>query len=184
MTVGPSYSTCVLIVDKRRYARKSNILDLRPIPQRNRTSTQVEYIQIVSSFLYCLPILYSWCILMSLYREPGRALYLNLQTMKRLDRMIVRSYADWIADAPQEYQDEELFTNGVPVAITSRFGQNQELARTLDLHQEEQDNWARDRDYTRIRYLTIALASHIRYAPFVVSILRSLPFTLICLPHH
>jgi hypothetical protein len=82
--------------------------------------------------------------------------------MKRLDRMIVRSYADWIGDAPEEYKAEDLFTSRVPVAITSRFGQNQELASSIELRTEEQHNWARDRDYSRIRYLTIALATHIR----------------------
>jgi hypothetical protein len=76
--------------------------------------------------------------------------------------MIVRSYADWIGDAPEEYTAEDLFTSRIPVAITSRFGQNQELASSIELCNEEQHNWAHDCSYSRIRYLTIALATHIQ----------------------
>lgn len=82
--------------------------------------------------------------------------------MKRLDRMIVRSYHDWVEDAPEEYKADDFLTSRIPVAVTTRFGQNQKLASSVELRNQEQGNWARDRDYSRIRYLTIALASHIR----------------------
>ena len=89
--------------------------------------------------------------------------------MKRLDRMIIRSYADWVEDAPEEYKSDRMLMSKFPVAITSRFGQNQELASSIELREEEHDNWDRDRDYTRIRYLTLALATHIRYVHCHVS---------------
>lgn len=82
--------------------------------------------------------------------------------MKRLDAEIVKSYAGWIAAAPEAYKAEDVFPGRVPVAITSRFGQNQQLASSVELRNEERGNWARDRDYSRIRYLTLALATHIR----------------------
>jgi hypothetical protein len=95
-------------------------------------------------------------------RERGQAVYLNLQAMKRLDQMILRSYAEWITGAPEEYKTEDMFSTRKPVTITSIFGQNQELASSVELRNEEHDNWERDRDYARIRYLTLVLATHIR----------------------
>jgi hypothetical protein len=89
--------------------------------------------------------------------------------MKRLDRMIVRAYETWVEDAPEDYKSDVMWQGRIPVAVTSRFGQNQELASSVDLRAEEIDNWARDRDYTRIRYITIALATHIRYVHFQLS---------------
>ena len=82
--------------------------------------------------------------------------------MKRLDREIVQSYATWIDEAPDSYKSDDMFPERIPVAITSRFGQNQQLASSVELRNEERENWDRDRDYSRIRYLTLALATHIR----------------------
>ena len=107
----------------------------------------------------------------SYLREQGQCVYLNLQAMKRLDRMITRSYADWVEDAPEEYKSDCMLTPRLPVAITLRFRQNEELASSVKLQQEEHDNWDRDWDYTRIRYLTLALATHIQYVhPYVSAI--------------
>ena len=76
--------------------------------------------------------------------------------------MIVRSYAEWIAEAPEQYKSGDVHLGRIPVAITSRFGQNQELAASVELQEDELDNWARERDYGRIKYVTLALASHVR----------------------
>ena len=78
--------------------------------------------------------------------------------------MIVRSYDDWIEDAPEEYKSDDMFQARIPVAITSRFGQNQELASSVDLRDEELENGAHDQDYARIKYVTLMLATHIWYA--------------------
>jgi hypothetical protein len=82
--------------------------------------------------------------------------------MKRLDQEIINSYTQWIEAAPAAYKSDDMFPSRIPVAITSRFGQNQELASSVELRDEERFNWARDRDYSRIRYLTLALATHVR----------------------
>jgi hypothetical protein len=50
-----------------------------------------------------------------------------------------------------------------PIAITSRYGQNQELAPALGDPDEERTNWERDRQYNRIRYISVAIATHLRY---------------------
>jgi hypothetical protein len=93
--------------------------------------------------------------------------------MKRLDRMIIRSYEAWVEAAPDDYKSDLFLQSRIPVAVTSRFGQNQEFASSVDLWAEELDNWARDRDYGRIKYMTIALATHIRYEVITTSIINS-----------
>lgn len=82
--------------------------------------------------------------------------------MKKLDSAICNQYEAWVKEAPVEYRRDDFFNSRVPVAITSRFGQNQQLAETDDDRRQERLNWRQDRDYTKIRYLTIALASHLR----------------------
>ena len=87
--------------------------------------------------------------------------------MKALDLEIINSYHSWLDDAPRDYIEDNFFKSRVPIAITSRFGQNQRLAESPRDREEELFNWARDRDYSRIRYVTLALATHIRYFTFL-----------------
>jgi hypothetical protein len=95
-------------------------------------------------------------------RDSDRRINLNLSSMKALDSAIVRWYQEWVANAPPDYINDDFFPSRIPVAVTSRFGQNQQLSKTHEDREEERLNWARDRDYSRIRYVTLALATHIR----------------------
>ena len=103
----------------------------------------------------------------SSYSDEHRRINLNLATLKDLDNAIVESYENWIEEAPVSYKQDNFFPARRPVAVTSRFGQNQQLADTEPLRVEERSNWARECDYTRIRFITIALATHLRYLVFI-----------------
>ena len=81
--------------------------------------------------------------------------------MKSLDIAIIDNYHDWIKKAPRHYIDD-FFQSRIPIAVTSRFGQNQQLSQSINDREEERINWMRDRDYSRIRYVTLALATHLR----------------------
>ncbi|KIL55667.1 hypothetical protein M378DRAFT_17747 [Amanita muscaria Koide BX008] len=94
--------------------------------------------------------------------DQHRRIILNLAAMKQLDNRITSLYHDWVNDAPREYIEDNFFRTRVPIAITSRFGQNQRLAQSQEEEEEETSNWKRDRDYKRIRYITFAAATHIR----------------------
>jgi hypothetical protein len=94
--------------------------------------------------------------------------------MKRLDDSIQNLYNQWILDAPAGYFDDDFFTSRVPVAITSRFGQNQQLARNREEELQERTNWRQERDYSRIRYITLAVASHVGYMHFLLTIFSGL----------
>jgi hypothetical protein len=82
--------------------------------------------------------------------------------MKALDVAIVDHYHNWVNCAPRDYVEDEFFSTRIPVAVTSRFGQNQQLSQTATHRQVERLNWTNDKDYSRIRYVTLALATHIR----------------------
>jgi len=69
----------------------------------------------------------------SYYSDDRRRLNLNLATLKRLDDAIVSFYEDWIENATPQYTEDGFFLSRRPVAVTSRFGQNQKLADTEEL---------------------------------------------------
>ncbi|KIL55211.1 hypothetical protein M378DRAFT_182284 [Amanita muscaria Koide BX008] len=94
--------------------------------------------------------------------DSNRRTNLNLNALQRLDDTICDEYQNWVDEAPLFYLEDDFLTSRVPVAITSRFGQNQQLAESRADRDQEVLNWAQDRDYKRIHYLTIALASHLR----------------------
>lgn len=96
------------------------------------------------------------------YSDEHRRINLNFATLKNLDQAIVELYEDWIENAPGQYTEDGFFPTRRPVAVTSRFGQNQKLADTEELRVEERGNWSRECDYTRIRFITLALATHLR----------------------
>ena len=89
----------------------------------------------------------------------------NLANLRLLDRAIRRRYTNWVRDAPATYTQDNFFKERVPTVVTSRYGQNQELG--MDWEQETA-NWTRDRDFSRVRYLTVALATHLRYVQVTV----------------
>jgi len=60
--------------------------------------------------------------------------------LKNLDQAIVKFYEDWIENAPGQYTEDGFFPMRRPVAVTSRFGQNQKLADTEELQVEEHGN--------------------------------------------
>jgi hypothetical protein len=104
------------------------------------------------------------------YSDEHRRINLNFATLKNLDQAIVNLYEDWIENATDQYTEDSFFPTRRPVAVTSRFGQNQKLADTQELRIEERGNWARECDYKRIRFLTIALATHLRLIVFLTTL--------------
>ena len=81
--------------------------------------------------------------------------------MKDLDKAIVDDYIDWVRSAPPEYRNDLFLEDRYPVVITSRYGQNQEIGVHIDDMEEEGLNWYRDRQFSRIRYMSVAIAVHL-----------------------
>ena len=83
---------------------------------------------------------------------------MNLRALQRLDDEIRKGYGSWVMRAPDEYKADKFFLDRVPVIITSRYGQNQQLGHQPE---DEVENWKRDREWSKIRFVTVALATHL-----------------------
>lgn len=94
--------------------------------------------------------------------------------MSALDKAIKSGYSDWVNDAPRSWKTDGFLSNNSPIIITSRYGQNARIA--VPGHEDEEAAaWDKERNYSRIAYFTLALATSIEYAP-PPSLLLILPF--------
>lgn len=87
---------------------------------------------------------------------------LTLSQLRNLHTIIQTYYKRWVSEAPQSYKQDKFILDRVPIVITSRYGQNQDLGITADDMERDAASWARDRDFTQVRYISIAIATHIK----------------------
>lgn len=78
----------------------------------------------------------------------------------QLDRCIVNGYDEWVDKAPNHWKADRFLSHRVPIVVTSRFGQNARIA-TVGNEEQEAQNWELDRDYSKIAFLTVAIATSI-----------------------
>ncbi|KAI9452142.1 hypothetical protein BJY52DRAFT_1226308 [Lactarius psammicola] len=71
---------------------------------------------------------------------------LNFEMVKRLDHLIVEGYDEWVREAPAHWKTDGFMENHSPIVVTSRW---------------EAANWDMERDYSKIGYVTFALATSI-----------------------
>ncbi|OCH83610.1 hypothetical protein OBBRIDRAFT_840366 [Obba rivulosa] len=69
--------------------------------------------------------------------------------------IIVENYNSYFADAPDYWKEDGFFRDHVPISIACRYGQN------ISIGDNEGDIWARERDYSKIQFVSVALASHL-----------------------
>jgi hypothetical protein len=83
--------------------------------------------------------------------------------------LIVDGYETWVRNAPEHWKTDGFLQDNSPVVVTSRFGQNARIAVPGN-EEEEAEAWNLERDYSRISYLTFALATSIEFVfPFLFS---------------
>ncbi len=82
--------------------------------------------------------------------------------MKDLHRRIGNSYDVWLAAAPDSYKNDGFFPGRRPVAITSRYGQNQPIGCSENDQDVEDKNWDDARCWADISHVTVAVATHIQ----------------------
>jgi hypothetical protein len=85
---------------------------------------------------------------------------LNLEGVKELDSLIVEGYEGWVRKAPDQWKADGFLERRSPILVTSRFGQNARIAIRGN-EEEEAESWNLERDYSKISYLTFALATTI-----------------------
>lgn len=91
-----------------------------------------------------------------------RDVYLALRDLRKLDTAIITYYRQWVDEAPAKYKEDGWLLGNVPITITSRYGQDQDLGLEEDSYEEAAQNWNQDHNFTPVRYMTIALATHIQ----------------------
>jgi hypothetical protein len=87
---------------------------------------------------------------------------MDLRNLRKLNSEIIARYEKWVDDAPDDYIDDGFFKQRHPICITSRYGQNREMEMDDEHLEEEAANWYRERDFSKVRYFTCAIASHLQ----------------------
>jgi hypothetical protein len=93
------------------------------------------------------------------YRD-GRTIGLNFETLSKLHTLLLDGYNDFVSNAPADWKKDGFLLNNKPIIITSRYGQNACIALE-DNEDQEANDWNLERDYSKIAYLTFALATSI-----------------------
>jgi hypothetical protein len=97
---------------------------------------------------------------------------MNMKDLKRLDEELVAEFRSWVQAAPDHWKADGFLTNNSPIVITSCFGQNAAFGLEGD-EDIEAAAWDRDRNFSKIAFLTVAIATSIEYASRLI-----LSFTL------
>lgn len=93
-------------------------------------------------------------------REGSTTIRLNFENVKELDKCISEGYKAWVSGSPRSWRADGFLQDHSPIVITSRFGQDAAIAAQGN-EEDEALNWDSERDYSKIAYLTIALATSI-----------------------
>jgi hypothetical protein len=88
---------------------------------------------------------------------------LNMELLAQLDDLIVAGFHDWVDAAPESWKRDRFLTENSPIVVTSCYGQNAAIALEGN-RRAEAAAWDRDRDYSKIAFLTVAIATSIQYA--------------------
>lgn len=94
---------------------------------------------------------------------------LNLDDLKEFDDLVVAGYREWVEEAPDQWKVDGFLENRSPIVVTSRFGQNARIAVPRN-ETEEAKEWESERDYSKMAFVTFALATLIKYVLSLVVI--------------
>ncbi|KAG1803891.1 uncharacterized protein HD556DRAFT_1303877 [Suillus plorans] len=108
----------------------------------------------------------SWKIkdITNLYATP--TLTLRLDDLKSLHQIMVSVWDAWVEEAPPSWKVDGWLESHVPLSVACRYGQNQPIT-SLDPNARsvEERNWQVEREYSNIRYLSMAIATDLTCKP-------------------
>ena len=99
--------------------------------------------------------------LMACSHSEGLSIPLRLEDLRKFNEAIKDGWQDWIRNAPPDYTEDGFFLSRTPISISSRYGQNQGIGVEANRFTQKA-LWSKERDYSKIRYVSFALATHIR----------------------
>ncbi|KAH8980399.1 hypothetical protein EDB86DRAFT_2835364 [Lactarius hatsudake] len=91
----------------------------------------------------------------------GRSVYeLNLESRntEKLDKLMLEGYEEWVENAPRSWKKDGFLERHSLIVVTSRYGQNVEISEGGNETQEAL-NWNKERDYSKVAFTTVALAT-------------------------
>lgn len=106
-----------------------------------------------------------------------RGCSLTLNDLKLLNTYIKSRWARFVSRAPEAWRTDGWMDNHSPISMFLRFGQNQNLgALDEDDRNHEAMEFEKTRDYTQIRFLSMALATQTMcvYSHFIRMSLRNI----------
>jgi hypothetical protein len=86
---------------------------------------------------------------------------MNFEDVRCLDKEIVAGYDGWVDEAPDDWKVDGFLQERSPIVVTSRFGQNTEIAGWGN-EEEEAEEWQRERDFSKLSFITFAIATSIK----------------------
>ncbi|KAI5981073.1 hypothetical protein EDD15DRAFT_2380428 [Pisolithus albus] len=106
------------------------------------------------------------CLICMGYANMQLALMLSSScAMFRMLHIAFRNlWKNWVRQAPELWKRDQFLLDNYPVALTMRYGQNQDLRRSSNSTQVERENWNKDHDYEHVMLFSFSLASHINFS--------------------
>lgn len=85
---------------------------------------------------------------------------MGLVEMRAFHSGIRNRWVPWVRDAPASWKADGFLLNHVPISVACRYGQNRKIA-VPNSEAAEFEVWDKERNYSRIRHVSMALATHI-----------------------
>ena len=70
-------------------------------------------------------------------------------------------WSHFVDASPQSWKDDVFFRDHAPITVTCRYGQNQPICKPGE-ENVEMEAFKNERLYRRVRFVTFALATHLR----------------------
>ena len=86
---------------------------------------------------------------------------LNIEEVKKLDEVMREEWQNFVDAAPPSWKEDGFIVDHVPIAVTCRYGQNQPICKPGE-ERDEARAFRNERMYGRVRFVTVALATHLR----------------------
>jgi hypothetical protein len=99
----------------------------------------------------------------------------KLHEVRSVHDVMGEVYDRWVAKAPRGWFKNNFFRDSRPIIISCVYGQNQPICPAdVDSYRVERRAWREERDYSKIKYLSLAIASHTRFMHLLASLWQSL----------
>ncbi|KAF9515149.1 hypothetical protein BS47DRAFT_1391881 [Hydnum rufescens UP504] len=94
----------------------------------------------------------------TLPRDPEYpTIEMRLEDLTLMDVHMSTDWDEWVARAPDAWREDGWLESHIPITLTCKFGQDQPIGNP-----NQADIWEHERDYSKIRFLSFALASDLR----------------------